>query len=182
MAHYFLKEFSGCPLTAVEHIETDVDFGSSAGNTVFIQGQALGKPPDMIEPERAIQERQSDYGAVASQAWRCARHRDGQDRFTKAAEAVHSHSASTGGSTRDPGPGRLLLPRRERHQVEVARPELAGATRPMGSRHPPNMPVPGATHDDTAWTNQEVCHVIRSGKANRSMSVIATWQLVAVVA
>ena len=44
------------PLPLVQHREADVDLGGPAGHAVVGDGKGLAEPPDVVEPQRGVQE------------------------------------------------------------------------------------------------------------------------------
>jgi hypothetical protein len=75
------------PLTGVQHPQADVDLGDPPGHPVVGDGEPLGEPPHVVEPQRGVQEPQPDGGAGLP-GWR-TRDRNAHDRVLQRRPAVH---------------------------------------------------------------------------------------------
>ena len=83
------RQNHGPPLPLVQHRKADIDLGGSAGDPMVGDRQRLTQPPDVIEAQRGVQERQPDRGTDGVLARRCTWHRHAHDRMAQRGAAVH---------------------------------------------------------------------------------------------
>jgi hypothetical protein len=99
-----LGQRGGAALLGIQHAQADLDLGDPPGDPVVGDGDALGEPSYVVEPQRRVQEGQPDP-VRPRLSGRRARYRHAHDRVLQRRLAVHPAPSPSGLANSAPNGG-----------------------------------------------------------------------------